>query len=74
MSIKVGQKAVLTASVTTAGFAPESVDWTITAGSDYGSIDNKGNVTGTAAGSITIKATSTFDSTKSDTATVTVTA
>lgn len=74
VSIKVGQKAILTASVTTAGFAPESVDWTITAGSEYGTIDNKGNVTGTAAGTITIKATSTFDSTKSDTATVTVTA
>ena len=68
----------LSAAVTTTNFAPESVTWSLTAGVDYATISASGvvNVTANAPNEtvITAKATSTFDSTKSDTANITVSA
>lgn len=69
-----GQKVNLTATVVTANFAPQTVDWTVT-GTDA-TVDIHGTVTisedATTGDTITVTATSTFDSTKSDTCTITV--
>ena len=72
-----GQTLHLSAAVTTTNFAPEAVNWTITtAGVKAGTtVDNSGNVHIAAdetVASITVKATSTFDSTKSGSCTVTI--
>lgn len=66
-----GQSVAFSANVVTTNFAPKSVDWTVTAGAQ---IDNSGNVIldSTATGTITVTATSVFDSTKSGTAKITV--
>lgn len=70
-----GQKIAMTATVVTANFAPKTVNWTLSDGADA-DIDIYGNVTlhddATAADTITVTATSTFDSTKYGTATITV--
>ncbi len=70
-----GQKVNLTAEVVTANFAPQTVVWSVADG-DPASVDIYGSVTidadATAADTITVTATSTFDSTKSDTCTITV--
>lgn len=72
-----GSDLQLTATVTTLGFAPKGVIWSITAGADAAgttiSADGKLHISANQTGTtITVKATSVFDSTKSGTATITV--
>lgn len=68
-----GQSVNLSAVVATENFAPQTVDWTVSDESKA-SVDVFGTVTilPDATGSVTVTATSTFDSTKSDTCTVTI--
>lgn len=68
-----GQTVQLTANVTTTNFAPKTVNWS--SNKDGVVVDNSGKVTilSTApTGAATITATSTFDSDKKGTATITV--
>lgn len=68
-----GQSASLNVTVVTANFASKAVDWT--SSSEDVSVDIYGNVAvspDATAGEYTITATSVFDSTKSDTCTITV--
>lgn len=67
-----GQTVALTAEVVTENFAPKSVVWS--SSSDKATVDIDGNVSlgSDATGTITITATSTFDSTKSGTSKITV--
>lgn len=76
-TIAKGNKILLTATVATSNFAPQSVNWSIN--SELSTIDNSGNLTvGTAetATTITVTATSTYTnadaSVKTGTATITV--
>lgn len=73
-TVKAGQKIALSAVVQTEYFAPQSVDWT--SNTDDVTVNKSGVVTVGAdvvAGSqITITATSTYDSKKSGTSTITV--
>lgn len=70
-----GQRVTLTAEVATSYFAPESVNWSVAEG-DPATVDIYGVVTispdAVAEDTITVTATSTFDSTKSDSCTITV--
>ena len=70
-----GQKVTLTAEVVTAYFAPQTVTWSVAEG-DPATVDNYGVVSinddAVAGGTITVTATSTFDSTKTDTCTITI--
>lgn len=68
----VGQSVQFNAIVVTSNFAPKSVLWSTN--SDKAIVDSSGKVTleEGATESITVTATSTFDSTKKDTATITV--
>ena len=70
-----GQTVLLTAEVVTANFAPQTVTWSV-AKTAKATVDNTGKVViGTDAKTgdeIVVTATSTFDSTKSDTCTITV--
>lgn len=68
----VGQSVQFNAIVVTSNFAPKSVLWSTN--SDKAIVDSSGKVTleDGATASITVTATSTFDSTKKDTATITV--
>lgn len=69
-----GQSAQFTATVETTDFAPKSVVWSID-DSTKATVDQSGKVTileGAEAGTVTVTATSTFDSTKKGTATITV--
>ena len=70
-----GQTVLLTAEVVTANFAPQTVTWSV-AKAAKATVDNTGKVViGTDAKTgdkIVVTATSTFDSTKSDTCTITV--
>jgi len=66
----------MVATVVTANFAPKSVTWTVTGGTDstidiYGNLVVGENETGET---LTVTATSTFDATKADTGTITVSA
>lgn len=70
-SIEVGATTDLAATVAPTG-APQSVSWTSSAPS-IASVNSAGLVTGIAAGSATITARSTADTTKSGTAAITVT-
>lgn len=73
VTVKKGQTANFSATVQTTFFAPQSVNWTIN--STLSTVDNSGNVhvaAGETEATITVTATSTFDSTKSGTATITV--
>ena len=72
-----GQSIQLSAAVVTANFAPQTVDWTATSSDTEDFTISKSGVltlgsTVTANDEITVTATSTFDSTKSDSATITV--
>lgn len=71
-----GQIVSFSATVVTVGFAPQSVNWTISGqAKPTTTIDNSGNLTIGAdetATTITVTATSTFDNTKTGTATVTI--
>ena len=72
-TVSAGQSLKLTATVVTTGFANKAVTWSVN--SESATINEKGVLTvlaGTTAGtSITVTATSVFDSTKTGTATVT---
>lgn len=67
-----GSVAHVLATVTTTNFAPQTVEWSVSPSTC--TVDAAGNVTIPAgfSGTITVTATSTFDSTKSATATITV--
>lgn len=71
-----GQGLHMTANVVTTNFAPKSVIWTVDGGADAGTtIDIYGNLIvseNETASSLTVTATSTFDSAKTGTATITV--
>lgn len=71
-TVSVGQSVQLSANVVTANFAPQTVDWT--SNSEYVTVDNSGKVTVLegASGSVTITATSTYNSGVSGTATLTI--
>lgn len=79
-SLAAGQSLGLTATVATTKFGPQSVDWTITSSDDStverASVSRQGVVTlatnAVSGNSYTVTATSTFDSTKSASATITV--
>lgn len=73
VSASAGQTVQVNAVVQTTNFAPQTVTWSITAGTGA-TVDQYGLVTldSTATGSITVTATSTYDSTKKDTCTITV--
>lgn len=73
-TVAAGQSAQFTATVETTDFAPKSVVWSID-DSTKATVDQSGKVTIMAdaeAGTVTVTATSTFDSTKKGTATITV--
>lgn len=72
-SVSVGQSIQLSAVVQTKEFAPQSVVWSVTSG-DNVTVNQSGLVTiGTGAtGEAVITATSTYDSSKSGTATLTI--
>ena len=71
-----GQTIQMTADVTVANFASKSVEWTLTSGGDYASISAGGSLMidsdAPANAEIVVKATSLFDGTTNDTATITV--
>ena len=71
-TVAAGQSVQLSANVVTTNFAPKSVTWTV--GSDYATVDNSGKVTvlstAPASTNITVTATSTYDTSKKGTATV----
>ena len=72
-----GNGSQFTATVVNTGFAPKEVIWTVEGGADAGTvISNTGLLSvspNETATSLTVKATSSFDSTKSNSAAVTVT-
>ena len=74
-TVSAGGQIQLSVTVDTDNYAPQSVIWSIATGGDKASISSTGMLkinSGAEAGTITVKATSTFDSTKSGTATITV--
>ena len=73
-SVSAGQTLQLSAVVVTTGFANKSVIWDVVEGDDGVSVDINGlvRIPSDATGTITIKATSIFDSTKSNTAVITI--
>lgn len=73
-SITAGQSVQLNATVATTGFAPQSVNWTISGDTTGVTIDRFGylETDETATGTITVTATSTYDNTKTGEATITV--
>ena len=73
-TVAAGQSAQFTATVATSDFAPKSVVWSVD-DSTKATVDQSGKVTimaGAEAGDVTVTATSTFDSTKKGTATITI--
>lgn len=76
-TVTAGQNLQMQATVATTGFVNQAVQWSLGADDENASINSKGVLTinsAHAAGSITVKATSIYDSTKSGTATITVVA
>lgn len=73
-TLSAGGQIQLSATVTTENFAPQSVIWAITSGNEHATISSTGllKLDSEASGSITVTATSTFDSTKIGEATITV--
>lgn len=71
-TVSAGQSVQLTANVETTNFAPKSVTWAVD--SDYATVDNSGKVTMAsntpASTNVTVTATSTYDTAKNGTATV----
>ena len=71
-TVAAGQSVQLSANVETTNFAPKSVTWTVN--SEYATVDNSGKVTvlstAPASTNITVTATSTYDTSKKGTATV----
>lgn len=72
-NVSAGQKVQLSAVVDTTDFAPQSVVWTLTSG-DNVTVTQSGLVIigSDATGEIVVTATSVYDNTKSDSATITV--
>ena len=72
-SVSAGQKIQLSATVQTTEFAPQSVTWSVTSG-DNVTVNQSGVVTigSDASGEVVITATSTYDTEKTGTATLTV--
>ena len=73
-TVAAGQSAQFTATVVTSDFAPKSVVWSVD-DDTKATVDQSGKVTIMAdaeAGTVTVTATSTFDSTKKGTATITI--
>ena len=72
-----GSQVTFQAAVQTTGFAPEEVIWSVVSNDEYATISQSGVVTVSADAPnttvIQIKATSAFDSSKADTANITVT-
>lgn len=75
-SVNAGQSILMSATVVSANFASKAVNWTIEADTGItATIDELGVLrvdADSASGDIVVTATSVFDSTKSDTATITV--
>lgn len=74
-TVSAGGQIQLSVTVDTDDYAPQSVIWSITTGGDKASISSTGMLkinSNAETGTITVKATSTFDSTKFGTATITV--
>lgn len=73
-----GNSSQFTAAVVNTGFAPKEVIWTVEGGADAGTVISDNGLLSVSpnetATSLTVKATSSFDSTKSISAAVTVTA
>lgn len=71
-TVSAGQSVQLSAEVVTTNFAPKSVTWSVN--SKHATVDNSGKVTvlssAPASTSITVTATSTYDTSKKGTATV----
>lgn len=71
-TVSAGQSVQLSANVVTTNFAPKSVTWSVD--SEYATVNNSGKVTvlstAPASTSITVTATSTYDTSKKGTATV----
>lgn len=71
-TVVAGQSVQLSANVVTTNFAPKSVTWSVN--SEYATVDNSGKVTvlstAPASTNITVTATSTYDTSKKGTATV----
>ena len=71
-TVSAGQSVQLTANVETTNFAPKSVTWSVD--SEYATVDNSGKVTmasnAPASTNVTVTATSTYDTDKKGTATV----
>ena len=76
LTMAAGSKATLTAVVVTENFAPQSVNWTVETEGAKASINNSGVITldsdAVSASTITVRATSTFNSTVYGEATITV--
>lgn len=72
-----GNSSQFTAAVVNTGFAPKEVIWTVEGGKDAGTVISNNGLLSVSpdetAKTLTVKATSSFDSTKTSTATVTVT-
>jgi hypothetical protein len=73
-----GNSSQFTAAVVNTGFAPKEVIWTVEGGADAGTVISDNGLLSVSpnetATSLTVKATSSFDSTKSSSAAVTVNA
>ena len=71
-TVAAGQSVQLSVNVVTTNFAPKSVTWSVN--SEYATVDNSGKVTvlstAPASTNITVTATSTFDTSKKGTATI----
>lgn len=71
-TVAAGQSVQLSANVVTTKFAPKSVTWKVD--SEYATVDNSGKVTmasnAPASTNVTVTATSTYDTSKNGTATV----
>ena len=76
VTVPKGNNQQFTAAVTTTGFAPQTVTWKVTGASTVTSTIDSNGVLRVPAGekntTLTVTATSTFDSTKSNTSTVTL--
>lgn len=70
-TIGVGQRVQLTANVTASNFANKAVEWE-SSDPEVATVDATGAVTGIGTGEVTITATSIFNSSVSDSATITV--
>lgn len=70
-TVTAGQELKLSAVVVTTGFANKAVTWSVS-DKTKATIKEDGTLTAIAAGEVTVTATSVFDSTKTGTATVTI--